>query len=162
MPATVTRLTASPSSVALEGSVTFSATVTGADPSGTVTFFHGTTVLGRSTVDASGLASFTTTLLPAGVQVVSAVYGGDDSNDPSASPPITVGVANALLAGQRTGSGTSLSSAHALGTTAEQFRHLFAFAALTPNGRAKKGWSNPAKSGLQAKLLLATTRKYGR
>ena len=87
MPATATKLTASPGSVALDGSVTFSAVVAGTSPAGIVTFFHGTTVLGTGTVDANGIATFTTTELPVGAQTITAAYGGDGSNDPSTSPP---------------------------------------------------------------------------
>ncbi|MFZ4805464.1 MAG: putative Ig domain-containing protein, partial [Synechococcus lacustris] len=99
MPATVTSISASRSRVALGGSATFSATVTGTNPGGTVTFFDGTNVLGTGAVDASGIATFTTTALPVGAQAVTAVYGGDGSNDPSTSPPITVEVGNDIANG---------------------------------------------------------------
>ncbi len=108
MPATAISLIASPSRVALGGSTTFYATVTGTNPSGTVTFFSGTTVLGTGEIDANGIATFTTARLPLGVQVVTTAYGGDGSNDPSASPPIMVGVADALLPNQSQGTGSVL------------------------------------------------------
>ncbi len=60
--------------------VTFTAMVTsviGAPPDGdTVTFKEGTTVLGTGTL-SGGSASFTTSALPAGTNVIKAVYGGD-------------------------------------------------------------------------------------
>ena len=62
-------------------SATLTATVStnvpgGASPGGTVTFMAGATLLGSAT-PVSGIAAFTTTALPAGMQTVTAVYSGD-------------------------------------------------------------------------------------
>ena len=59
--------------------VTFTATVTGlygGVPTGTVTFFDGTTLLGSQTL-VGGKASFSTSALPIGRNPIRAVYGGD-------------------------------------------------------------------------------------
>jgi hypothetical protein len=65
--------------------VTFTATVTGASPTGTVTFKDGATVLGTSTLNA-GRAAFTTSSLSVGNHPITAVYGGDTNNAASTSP----------------------------------------------------------------------------
>jgi uncharacterized repeat protein (TIGR03803 family) len=78
--ATTTTLTSSPNPSAYGQAVTFTAAVTsslGAPPDGdTVTFKHGTTVLGTGSL-SGGSASFTTSALPVGTNLIKAVYGGD-------------------------------------------------------------------------------------
>lgn len=94
-----------PSSVALTSSlnpsyygesVTFTATVTSASgtPTGTVTFYDGTTELGAETL-SSGVATYTTSALTVGSHTIKAVYGGDASHE-SASASL-VQVVEALL-----------------------------------------------------------------
>jgi uncharacterized protein (TIGR03437 family) len=56
-------------------------------PSGTVTFFNGSTQLGTSPV-VNGQAVFTTNLLPAGGDTLTASYGGDPIYFSSTSPPL--------------------------------------------------------------------------
>ena len=61
-------------------SVTFTATVTstaGGTPTGTVTFFDGTTSLGTGGLNASGVATYATTALASGSRSITANYGGD-------------------------------------------------------------------------------------
>jgi len=71
--------------------VTFTATVTtvGANPpTGTVTFYDGTTSIGSgtlSTVGSSQVATFTTSTLAVGANSITAVYGGDANNAGSTS-----------------------------------------------------------------------------
>ena len=68
--------------------VTFTATVAGAGvgvPTGTVTFMLGSTVLGISSVNGSGVATYTTTAfqLPGGAnQTITANYSGDANFNP--------------------------------------------------------------------------------
>jgi len=70
------------------GPVTFTATVTPANATGTVQFFDGTTVLGTGTV-AGASASFTTSTLAQGTHYsITAVYSGDANNVGSTSPPL--------------------------------------------------------------------------
>ena len=68
--------------------VTFTATVTGSSPDGTVTFFDGASLLGTAIV-SGGVASLGTNTLAAGSHVVSASYSGDAVNAASLSTPLT-------------------------------------------------------------------------
>jgi polygalacturonase len=76
-----TAVMASPTTVALNGTTALTATVTGvsgaAVPSGQVSFTDGTTSLGNATLNSSGVAMFTATMVNVGARTVSASYGGD-------------------------------------------------------------------------------------
>src|SRR5205807_65841 len=48
-----------------------------ATPTGTVSFLDGTTTLGTGTLNASGVATFTSTGLSVGSHTITARYGGD-------------------------------------------------------------------------------------
>ena len=69
-------------------SVTFVATVTSAagQPTGSVTFDDGTTVLGTVALNASGVATFTAPQLAVGQHAITAIYGGDADLSGSTSP----------------------------------------------------------------------------
>jgi sugar lactone lactonase YvrE len=73
---TTTSITTSGSPVITGTKVTFTATVTtpSGTPSGTVVFKDGTTVLGQQTVNASGVATFSTTTLAVGSHPISATF----------------------------------------------------------------------------------------
>lgn len=90
---TKTTLSASPTSAVAGASVTFTATVTEtsgtAVPTGTVTFNSGTTALGTGTLNAAGVATYTTSKLVAGSYTVTAAYGGDSANNASTSGVVT-------------------------------------------------------------------------
>lgn len=88
---TTTALTIEPSTPSLFQSATFTATVTGSNPGGTVTFKDGQTVLGTATL-SNGVATFTTTISTAGARTYVAAYGGDSQNLPSASPATTTNI----------------------------------------------------------------------
>ena len=66
-------------------SVTFTATVSGAAPGGSVQFADGPGVLGTAALEG-GVATFATSVLALGTHPVSAVYSGDANNTPSTSP----------------------------------------------------------------------------
>jgi beta-lactam-binding protein with PASTA domain len=85
---TATVLTSSLNPAASGQSVTFTATVNGANPTGTVQFYYGGTTLGAPVVLAAGMASFATSSLPIGTDTITAVYGGDPSNLGSTSPTV--------------------------------------------------------------------------
>jgi predicted outer membrane repeat protein len=83
--ATSTTVTSSNKSIFFGRRVTFTATVAGLIPSGTVTFKDGTTTLGTASLNASGQAAFATSALAIGRHAITAVYGGDDLNPGSTS-----------------------------------------------------------------------------
>ncbi len=89
--ATSVALSANPSSPVQGQNVTLTATVTGSSPTGSITFYYGSTPLGSATVKA-GVASLTanTSAVPAGAYQVKGSYSGDSGNEPSVSPVITV------------------------------------------------------------------------
>ena len=79
---TTTTLVSSLNPAAPTQSVTFTATVTGANPgglvaTGNVTFKEGSNVLGTVALDGSGQAAFTTASLPEGTYSITAEYAGD-------------------------------------------------------------------------------------
>lgn len=80
------------SNAPLGSPVTLNATVTGTNgtPTGTVTFKDGLLTVGTATLDAGGVASLTTSLLPVGVHVITAVYGGDANTSPSVSAGVNL------------------------------------------------------------------------
>ncbi|MGA5821110.1 Ig-like domain repeat protein [Kitasatospora sp. NPDC094028] len=71
-----------------DNTVSVTATVTSVDgtPTGTVSFFDGTTLLGTATLDPTGAATFTTSALSVGSHPLTAVYSGDASFNGSSSP----------------------------------------------------------------------------
>jgi len=89
--ATTTQLTTSKTTGASPQAVLVATVVaaSGPAPAGTVTFTSGSTVLGTSTLDASGVASFTPTL-PNGNYSVVAVYGGDAIDVSSTSQGVEI------------------------------------------------------------------------
>jgi len=93
---TTTTLVPSPSPAGIGQTVTLTATIapapTGA-PLGTVSFYNGETLLGVGTVNASGVATFTTTGLPTGSNSLSAIYSGNSTSATSTSATVTETVA---------------------------------------------------------------------
>jgi hypothetical protein len=92
--ATSTALAASPTSAVTGVSVGFTATVTPASgavtPTGTVTFYDGATSIGTGSLNASGVATLSTTALPAGSDSITAQYGGAAPFAGSTSNAVTV------------------------------------------------------------------------
>ena len=90
--ATTTTLTSSANPSVFGQSVTFTATVTPASgsgtPTGSVTFYDGSTPLGTATLSAKK-ASLETTSLPVGAQAITAVYSGDAHYSSSTSAVLT-------------------------------------------------------------------------
>ncbi|MFZ0279645.1 MAG: Ig-like domain repeat protein, partial [Candidatus Sulfotelmatobacter sp.] len=74
----VLTLTSSAAAVGVGSSVTFTVTVTSSagTPTGSVSFYDGTTLLGTGTL-AAGVATYTTLNLPVGALSITAVYSGD-------------------------------------------------------------------------------------
>ncbi|MHB1023837.1 MAG: virginiamycin B lyase family protein [Acidobacteriaceae bacterium] len=89
-PSTVT-MASSAASVTAGKNVTFTATVSSSAgiPTGSVSFLDATTVLGTSTVDAQGVATYSTSALSVGTHSITANYTGDNNFAVSASAPFT-------------------------------------------------------------------------
>jgi hypothetical protein len=116
---TGTALTSSSASPTFGQAVTFTATVSGAapgagTPTGTITFYDGSTKLGSSTLSA-GKATFTAPTLQVAAHSVTASYGGDGNFTGSTSTAtlVTVGC-TVTLTGKITGNITVTSGATCL------------------------------------------------
>jgi hypothetical protein len=85
--ATTTGLSSNAASAVYGQNVTFTAQVTSSSgvPSGTVTFMDGATTLSSSTLNSSGIATYSTTALSGGSHSITAVYGGDATHQTSTS-----------------------------------------------------------------------------
>jgi hypothetical protein len=92
--ATTTTLKASAAAITAGASETLTATVTssGGTPTGTVTFWNGTTSLGTGTLNASGVAALLTTSLPVGTDSITASYAAQGNFAASISAATTVTV----------------------------------------------------------------------
>jgi FtsP/CotA-like multicopper oxidase with cupredoxin domain len=84
---TTTTLTSTPNPSTFGQDVTFTATVSPAAATGTVTLTEGATILGTGTL-AGGVATFNTSTLSVGTHTIVATYGGDASYSNSASAPV--------------------------------------------------------------------------
>jgi outer membrane autotransporter protein len=82
--ASTTTLTSSLNPSQAGQAVAFTATVTGTSPTGTVTFKDGAAVLGTVAL-SGGVATLTNSSLTTGSHSITAEYGGDANNGPSAS-----------------------------------------------------------------------------
>jgi uncharacterized repeat protein (TIGR03803 family) len=91
LPATTTAVTASATATYAASPVTFTATVSGGAPSGSVTFFDGNLTMGSAPLSA-GTASFTTSALAVGSHSVTATYSGDTANGASTSTALSITV----------------------------------------------------------------------
>ena len=78
--------------------LTFTATVTGNTPSGNVSFYAGSTLLGTSALNGSFQASFTTSSLAVGAYEITARYAGNANNATSTSSPLPIEIASNLPA----------------------------------------------------------------
>lgn len=89
-----TSLSVSPSQATAGQSVTMTVTVSGYQPSGSVTFLDGSTSLGSATLN-NGTATLSLSTLSTGSHALSARYAGDSSNQASSSSTVTATVAEA-------------------------------------------------------------------
>jgi uncharacterized protein YhjY with autotransporter beta-barrel domain len=88
---TTTVLAASATSSLFNSPITFTATVSGKAPTGTVTFRSGSTTLGTVALSA-GHASLTVSTLSVGNHSIVATYNGDGDNLTSSSSPLSVAI----------------------------------------------------------------------
>src|SRR5208337_2347795 len=86
---TTNTLVASVDPIIVGQSVTFTATVTGTSPTGTIQFMDGAASLGSPVVLISGTAALTTSGLTIGTHSITAVYPGDTANAPSTSAALS-------------------------------------------------------------------------
>jgi hypothetical protein len=95
----VLTLTASPNPAFISNPVTLTATIgsLGISPTGTVTFYDGTTVIGSAAV-SGGTATLTISALPAGTQSITAVYSGDSSYTAATSSALAENLQDFTLA----------------------------------------------------------------
>ena len=82
-------IAASQNPIFLQNQVTLTATVSSSatTPTGSVTFFEGSTVLGTATL-SSGTGSITVAALPIGSNPITAIYSGDGSYNGATSPSV--------------------------------------------------------------------------
>ena len=105
-------LTSSTNPAVYGQSVTFTSTVSAkspgaGSPSGTVTFKDGTTVLGTSTLNASGVATFATSALAVATHSITSVYNGDTNFTTTTSSAVNQVVNQAATTSVLTSSATS-------------------------------------------------------
>ncbi|QTN25659.1 Ig-like domain repeat protein [Rhizobacter sp. AJA081-3] len=86
--ATTTTVSASPSTAYQNQNVTLTASVTGANPTGSVTFTDGAATLGTAAL-TGGQATLVTSFAAAGSHSVAATFSGDTNNLPGSSAPVT-------------------------------------------------------------------------
>jgi hypothetical protein len=87
-----TTLTVAPNPAGVGQQVTMTAGVTlssSAPAAGTITFYDGPTLIGQTTLDPTGHATFTTTALALGTHSLNAVYPGSAGFGGSTSPAVT-------------------------------------------------------------------------
>jgi len=111
-------------------SVTFTATVTGASPTGTVQFKDGAANLGSAVAMSGNVATLTTSALAQGSHAITAVYGGDANNATSTSPVVNQ-VVNSAGAGATT---TALTSSQNPSTLGQSVTFTATVSGATPTG----------------------------
>ena len=151
-------------------SVTFTAKVTPASgttvPTGTVTFFDGTTSLGTGTLNASGVATLGTSALGVGSHSITANYGGDSNfasststvltqvvNGPSVS--VTIGTSPAGLS--FTVDGTTYTSAQTLTWTIGTSHALTTTSSQTPTAGTQYTFASWSDSGAISHSVTASS-----
>jgi hypothetical protein len=111
---TTTAVSASSTSITTGQNVTFTATVTASStPSGTVTFYDGTTALGTGTLNGSGVATYSTSSLGVGSHSITATYAGNSTFAGSTSSATTVTVTAPVLIATSTKLTASATTANA-------------------------------------------------
>ena len=115
---TVTRLISSATTVSSGQSATFTATVAGTSPTGTVTFKDGQAMLGSPVNLNSGSASYTTVALAVGSHSITAAYSGDGNNAASTSTPVVESVNPSVTKTTITSSAPTITSGQSVTFTA--------------------------------------------
>ena len=140
---TTTTLTGSPNPSLVGGNVTFTATVSGAAPTGSVNFQDGGVSIGgcaASVVSGAGnsrTATCSTSALAVGSHSIVGSYSGDAGNAASSSPVLTQVVNNASGS-----SNVALASAGAVASASSTYSGAYPVAAVNDNERAGVNWAN--------------------
>ena len=105
-------LGSSASQITVGAPITLTASAKGATlvPTGTATFYAGVSLLGSASLSNAGVATLTTSALPAGQQTLTAVYQGDTDYFPEVSNPISVTVNKGAVTVKLTANPTSISA----------------------------------------------------
>ena len=114
-------------------------------PTGTVTFFAGSTSVGSTTLNGSGVASLSTTALPVGTDCVTAVYAGDTNFSTVTSSCVTETIA----------AGFSVAASSSALSFQPNYQEAQAYLTINPGGRTDT--LTFACSGLPAKISCAFT-----
>ena len=119
-----------PATVLQNVTLTLKASAASGTPTGTITFYDGTTVLATVNLDGSGQAQFSTTTLAAGAHSLTAKYAGDATDAPGTSNTVSEQI-------QRGATSTTLSTSNAtvpVGTTITFTATVSSAIGLTPGG----------------------------
>jgi hypothetical protein len=138
-----TTLAASANSAAPGQQLTITATITGATPTGTVSFVSGGTTLGTAPI-TNGTATLATSFATAGTYSVIANYPGDANNTPSSSSPVSIIVAPVT-------STTVLSVSAGSAGTNQQLTFTASVTGLNPTGKVT--FASPAATLGTASLV---------
>jgi Bacterial Ig-like domain (group 3) len=142
---TTTTLTSSTNPSTLGASVTFTASVTGSAPTGTVAFSaNSVTIAGCGAVSLAGTgnvrtAACTTNALAAGSHSIVAAYGGNAGNAPSTSAPLTQTVSASPV-----GTNVALATAGASASASSTYDSGHPVSAIINNERTGLGWGSGA------------------
>jgi hypothetical protein len=123
-----TTLTTSTTSANTSQQITFTATVTGLNPTGNVTFVSGSTTLGTAAI-TNGVARLSYTFTTAATYPVTANYAGDTNNLASASSALSVVIAPVPLA-----STTKLTASITNANQNQQITFTATVTGVTPTG----------------------------
>ena len=120
---TLTVVSASVNPSVAGAKVTFTAAVTvtagGGVPTGSVSFFNGTTLMGTGTLNGTGAATYSTATLPVGgPYLITANYAGDTNNTGSTSAALSFSVVQATTTVQLSASATAVTEATPVTLTA--------------------------------------------
>lgn len=164
--ATATTLSASPTSGTYGTSVTVTATVTTGGsplPGGTVNFQLGGATIGTGATNGSGVATYTTTTLSAGANVITAVSAATTNYGASASSPATVTISQATpslsvptLSPTSSTYGNSVTITQTVPTGATGTVNFYAGATLLGTGTISGGVATLATTAIPAGIVSIT------
>ncbi len=115
---TALRASANPSIAGNRLTLTSSVTTNGGAASGSVNFYNGTILLGTATLNSSGVAVFSTSMLAVGSYSLTAAYQGNSDNSSSSSPAVAVSIVQATTRVQLASSSTAITVTNPVTLTA--------------------------------------------